>query len=136
MNFLSLCQRLRQEAGLTGTGPVSVLGQSGEMKRIVDWATAAYEEIQNLHATWRFLKTDFTFQTIYNTQDYTPTAVGLDDLATWTKGDQTMRIYSAIADETFLVYFPWTDFRNTYIFGTHRTTLDRPTVYSIRPNNS
>ena len=115
---------------------MSVLNQTGEMKRIVDWVSAAYEEIQNLHATWRFLRTGFTFSTIYNTQDYTPAAVSLTDLATWAKGDEVMRIYSSVSDETYLVYCPWNDFRATYIFGTNRTALARPTIYSIRPNNS
>jgi len=35
MNFLQLAQRVRQEAGISGDGPVSVVNQTGEMKRVV-----------------------------------------------------------------------------------------------------
>ncbi len=42
MNFLSLCQRLRSEARIPGTGPSSVTGQTGELAKIVEWITTAY----------------------------------------------------------------------------------------------
>ncbi len=106
------------------------------MKRIVDWVSEAYGDIQNEHATWRFLKTEFSFSTIYNTQDYTPAAVNLTDLATWAKGDKEISIYSSVSDETFLIYLPWADFRTEYLFGTNRTKLERPTTYTVKPNNS
>jgi hypothetical protein len=131
---LALCQRLRQEAGLSGTGPASVLSQTGEMKRIVDWVSAAYEDIQNLHATWRFLRADFSFSTIAGVQDYTPAAVSLSDFASWIKND--IRIYSAAADEDTLEYQPWEMFRQTYFFGSSRTQSGRPTVVTVRPNNT
>lgn len=134
MNFLSLCQRLRQEAGLSGTGPASVLSQVGEMKRIVDWISGAYEDIQNLHATWRFLRTDFSFPTIISTQDYTPAAVSLTDFGSWIKKD--VRIYSAVNDEDFLEYSPWEIFREDRYFGPHRTQAGRPTHFTIKPNNA
>lgn len=134
MNFLSLCQRLRQEAGISGTGPASVLSQTGEMQRVVDWISTAYEDIQNLHETWKFLRTAFSFSTIIGTQDYTPTAVALTDFAAWVKED--IRIYSSVEDESPLTYYPWRIFREAYFFGTHRTTTGRPTVCTVRPNSA
>ncbi len=134
MNYLALCQRLRQEAGLSGTGPVSVLNQTGEMKRIVDWVASAYEDIQNLHAIWRFLRTDFSFSTIASVQDYTPAAVALTDFAAWVKED--IRLYSSIEDEDPLAYYPWEIFRPSFYVGSHRTQTGRPTVVTVRPNNS
>jgi len=134
VNFLSICQRLRQEAGLSGTGPASVLGQVGEMKRIVDWASSGYEDIQNLHATWCFLRTDFSFSTIANTQDYTPTAVALTDFSEWIKND--IRIYSSAADESQLEYHPWDVFRQAFLYGAQRTQTGRPSVVTVKPNNA
>ena len=134
MNYLALCQRLRQEAGLSGIGPVSVLNQSGEMKRIVDWISAAYEDIQNLHATWRFLRDDFSFPTIANTQEYKPAAVSISDFGSWVKED--IRLYSAISDETALIYYPWSTFRETYLYGSHRLQTERPTVISVKPDEA
>ena len=134
MNYLALCQRLRQEAGLSGTGPTSVLSQTGEMKRVVDWAASAYEDIQNLHATWRFLRNDFSFPTIASTQDYTPAAVGLTEFASWIKED--IRLYSSLSDEQLLEYHPWEIFRQAYFIGTQRTQTGRPTIVTVKPDNA
>ena len=104
------------------------------MKRVVDWVSSAYEDIQNLHATWRFLRRDFSFSTIASSQDYTPAAVSLTDFAHWIKND--LRIYSAVSDEDFLEYYPWEIFRKAYYFGSNRTQTGRPTVVTVKPNNA
>lgn len=137
MNFLEICQRTRLEADITGSGPASVVGQSGELEKVVEWVLTAYDDIQNLYSTWRFLRTDFTFPTIVDTQNYTPDAVDLADLATWkAEKDDDLTIYSAVADEQHLAIYPWNDFRSVYMFGTNRTQTERPTVATIKPDNS
>lgn len=55
MNFLQLCQRLRQEVGGTGSGPSTVLNQSGESRLYVDWINQAWKEIQSDRLEWRFM---------------------------------------------------------------------------------
>ena len=55
MNFLQLCQRLRQEVGGTGSGPPTVLNQSGESRLYVDWINQAWKEIQSDRLEWRFM---------------------------------------------------------------------------------
>lgn len=134
MTFLELCKRLRQEAGIAGTGPDSVLSQTGQNKQVVDWITAAYEAVQLMHSTWRFLRADFSFATIESIQEYTPTAVGLTDFATWIRDD--IRLYENLTDEQFLEYYPWDEFRINYMFGSHRTVEGRPVIVSIKPNDS
>jgi len=104
------------------------------MKRVVDWVSSAYEDIQNIHLTWRFLRNPFTFPSIYNTQEYSPAAVSLNDFASWIKND--IRLYSAVDDEDFLEYYPWDIFKEAYMFGSHRTLMGRPTIVSVKPNNS
>lgn len=59
MNFLSLCKRLRQEAGYSGSGPASVTGQTGEAKRVVDWINDAWLDIQVMRGDWRFMLEPF-----------------------------------------------------------------------------
>lgn len=46
MNFLELCQRTRQELGVSGTGPASTSRQVGHYKKIVDWVQDAHLEVQ------------------------------------------------------------------------------------------
>ncbi|RLC09555.1 MAG: hypothetical protein DRI24_21580, partial [Deltaproteobacteria bacterium] len=63
MNFLQLCKRLRQEAGLTGSGPSTVVDQTGISKQIVDWVNTAYVDVLSQHANWHFMQDDFSFNT-------------------------------------------------------------------------
>ncbi|WP_271270488.1 phage adaptor protein [Aliamphritea hakodatensis] len=55
MNYLKLCQRLRQECGGSGSGPTSVAGQRGESQNYVDWISQAWLEIQQERQEWRFM---------------------------------------------------------------------------------
>lgn len=52
--FLELCQKLKSESGLSGTGPANVAGQTGMDKRLVEWVRDAHEEICGERA-WPFL---------------------------------------------------------------------------------
>ena len=137
MNFLALCQRLRQEAGLSGTGPTTVAGQVGEMKRVVDWVAEAYNDIQTARTTWRFLRNDFSFETTAAEQDYTPAEAGITDLADWIKRD--IKIYSTasgVNTERWLEYELWNFFKAYYMFGSHRTQTGWPTVITVNPDNN
>lgn len=137
MTFLEMCQRLRLEAGISGSGPASVIGQAGQLDKVVKWILSAYENIQNMYATWDFLRTDFTFSTIANIQNYTSTAVDLTDLATWkAKENSDLTIYSSVSDEQYLTVVSWDEFKAIYMFGTSRSQTERPTVAAIKPDNS
>jgi hypothetical protein len=60
-NFIQLCQLLRQEAGIAGTGPSTTEGQSGELGRLVQWIIEAYEDIQLKNLEWRFFAEELCF---------------------------------------------------------------------------
>lgn len=140
LTFLQLCSRLRQEVGISGAGPIAVTGQTGELKRIVDWVLGAYEEIQNKHKNWKFLQNEFSFNTVSGTQAYALTDAALatmTELATWKRDD--VRIYltaTGTSDETRLRYCPWENFKATYLFGASRATTGKPTHFSIKPDKS
>jgi len=122
---------------LSGTGPASVISQTGESKKIVEWVQAADEDIQNMYPDWEFLRDDFSFSTIAAQQSYTPTQAGESTLANWKVNERgDVRIYSSVLDESYLVYMPWQEFKSTYLFGSSRSQTGRPTVFSIKPNNS
>jgi len=137
MNRLQLCQRLRQEVRISGSGPTTTLGQAGEYKKIVDWIDAAYEDIQNLHSTWMFLQFPYSFNTIVGKKDYTPTEAGLTALAFWkVQRESDVRCYYAVGDEQILDYHPWDEFREVYLIGSSRATTGRPGKFTIQPNNT
>lgn len=81
MNYLQLCQALRNEAGLSGTGPATVVGQTGMYGKLVDWIQEAYAEILDMYP-WSFLWARVTpvltvGQTVYTGADFTPAITDL-----------------------------------------------------------
>jgi len=141
MNFLQLVQRLHTETGRQGDAPDAVTGQTGMNARLVNWILQADQEVQTLHESWLFRVGEFSKPTVASTQNYAPADWSITDLAAW-KFDPDInnlsgiRIYSSESDETDLVYLPWDDFRATYKFGSSRTQTGRPSIFSIKPDNS
>ncbi len=141
-NFLQICQRTRQEAGLPGTGPDTVVGlsSSSDMGRVVDWCGNAYNDICNAHLTWRFLRDVFSFSTVATQQEYTPTEAGAPTLATWITEhrDETgaVRVFRVASDESRLQFLPWDEFHEIYDFGSNRIQTERPSVVTVNPSNN
>jgi hypothetical protein len=137
MNYLQLVQQLRQECGISGNPPLTVLGQVGETKRLVDWINAAWLEIQGMQDSWGFMRKTFNFNIVPNVGDYTVDGgygVGANilDLRYWYR--DTFRIYDTSIgtnDEQFLVEWEYLVFRNTYRFQSQ--VPSRPVVFSINP---
>jgi len=133
MNFLDIVQRTRRECGISGTGPLSVVGQSGEMQRLVDWCREAYLDIQSAETRWNWLN-----------------KLAVLDIA---PGDRTMEpvsdwnIHPLMYDvETFGLYR--TDLGPSDVFFLdhveyHRAktlffnaTVGRPTAFTVMPNRA
>lgn len=71
MTALEIAKLVRQECGIAGANsPASFTGQTGEMKRVVDWVTQADLYIQSLETDWRFLWSQFTVNTVAGTAGY------------------------------------------------------------------
>lgn len=98
MNFLQLAQRLRQEVAGSGTGPSSVAGQGGELKRIVDWIATADEDIQRKHNEWRFMRAGFTVNTVANTAAYAAS------VCTDTATNQPITAFRSWCKDSFKIY--------------------------------
>jgi hypothetical protein len=131
MTKLELAQRLRQKAGIAGSGPTTTIGQTGELAHIVNWIDEAYEHVQNEYQSWAFLRNDFTFNTVAATAEYTAATIATD-LAEWQP--DTFRIYktaTGFSDEQWLDYVRWKDFRDAYMLASQRTESGRPTRHTI-----
>jgi hypothetical protein len=134
MTFLQLCQRLHSEAGISGKSHTTTIAQTGMLLRLVNWVLTAYEDIQNLHPDWQFLREAFSFNTVGGTQNYTLAILTLTELNNWITDD--VRVYSAVSDETWLTYLPFNDFKYSYQIGPYRTSEGRPTIFTIEPDKS
>ena len=139
--FLELVQRLFSETARQGTAPTTTVSQSGMNQRLINWIQTAYEDIQNLHPTWIFRRKEFSFPTEAAKANYTYTEAGLTDLASWYfDPDQYrpsgIRIYSSVNDEQQMIFFPWDEFRTVYLYGANRAITTRPTVFTVKPDQS
>lgn len=69
--YLDLCQQLVEDAGISGNF-TSVVGQTGEFKRVVNWVARATTEVEGLWFNWDFLHIFHTFSTVASVSDYPP----------------------------------------------------------------
>lgn len=70
MTFLELCKQARAEFGYSGTGPITVTNQTGQMALVVSLVAKADLEIQLLWKDWRFLWATFSFATVAGQKTY------------------------------------------------------------------
>lgn len=92
MNYLQLCNRLRLEAGCTGSDMVTVAGQTGENARIVQWIANAWQDIQSEHQDWQWLRTTAAFPTVAGQVKYTTTQANTSNFGMWAR--DTFRNYA------------------------------------------
>lgn len=141
MNYLQLCQRMVQKCGIAGSGPSSVLNQTGELARVVNWINEAWLSIQEERADWQWMRKSVSFTTVYQQRYYTPAQCGISDFARWAMDtkENSFRCYLTsvgTASEIFLSYLEFETFRDTYVYGAMRTTYSRPVVITVAPDKS
>jgi hypothetical protein len=138
MNRLALAIRLRQECGASGTGPVTTIGQVGEMQRLVTWIDNAWLELQDKRPNWNWMIEPFDFLTVPSQYEYTPTDAGIGaTFANWKR--DTLRTYRAdagVGTEQYLSFWDYNDFRDYYLFSTRRTSLAQPLQFAVSPKKN
>lgn len=60
MTYLELVGELHRECGCAGVAPTTVISQSGEAKRLVNWIRRANLYVQRLWANWKFLRCEYS----------------------------------------------------------------------------
>lgn len=139
MTFLEICQRIAQEGDIGEIA--SAENQTGEAGRVVTWAKNAYRDICRKHATWNFLRSTFTFNTVADQQAYLVTACTDDDALSavmtaagfrdwWLDTFLIYRQSAGAATETELPHIDYFGFRSKWIRGTH--TAQQPGEFTVR----
>lgn len=131
-DFLTLCQEMRSAAGVSGTGPTTVVAQTGIHGRIVTAILDAWLRIQTHPKDWKWMWSDsYDLNVIINTTDFTLTNVG--DIHT-----KTFVIYKVslgASDISKVTYIDWDSFKSK--FGAlQETPTERPTVVTRLPNGN
>lgn len=123
MDFLSLCRRLRQETGISNTGPSNVTGQTGDMLRLVDWIQEAWMRLQALHTDWNWMWREGTLSVSQGSSVLTlPTDLQRLDL-------ETVRLVQG-SESRSLSFVEYADLRDSL----HTLVQANPTQFTIRPD--
>ena len=119
---LDLCKQLVEDAGISGTF-TSVVNQTGEFKRVVNWIIRATTEVEGIWFDWDFLHNFHTFATTIGVSDYpAPANHNLWDVATG----------KIPADEMNLDYWMWT--RKKY--DSTALAAGDPYAFTVLPDKS
>lgn len=136
MTYLELCVRAREEAGITGSGPTSVTGQTGQLLRLVNWVQQAWVEIQLMRPNWNFMHAEFSFDTVAETRDYLAADYSIADMKLW--DENSFIAHEAAIGESSqfpLIYLPYGKWRDTYRVGMNVRTSDKPVYITVLPTN-
>lgn len=140
MTNLELVKALRELCGIAGSGPTSVIAQTGESLRLVNWIGRAWNEIQSEHDVWQWMRKEFSFATTLGKNAYLPSAaageVGIADLASW--HTDTLRLYTTAigrSDDQYLVAWDYASWRDSYDFGSQVALRDRPVIWAERASD-
>jgi len=145
MNLIQLVQMVKQEAGVSGAAPASVLNQVDEINRLVGWINAAWLDLQSMHADWAWMRSSFSFNTVAQQGSYTPVQAGavlaatptVSNLGNWKR--DSLRKYlvaNGTAGEMILPFLEYDTFRDMYLFGSMRTNYSTPAVFSVDPQKN
>lgn len=80
MTYLELCVRVREESGVSGTGPASTINQIGVLAKIVGWVRDADLDIKRFKNDWKFLWRRTQSALVLGQQSYTAIDLSLSDL--------------------------------------------------------
>lgn len=80
MTFLELCQRVRQESGISGSGPESVLNQKAILEKVIQWVKQADLDVQQAHEDWLFMWRMSSITLASGVSEYQPITLGLNSL--------------------------------------------------------
>jgi len=137
MTYLELCVRARQEAGITGAGPTTVIDQTGQLLKLVSWVDQAWQDIQIMKPNWLFMNEAFEFDTVAATRDYLASAVSIADMKLWDV--DSFLIYEKALDESDqneLPYLTYQEWRPAYRARMGARDDARPQAFTILPNNA
>lgn len=149
-NYLQLCQDLRREASISGTGPSATASQTGEYLRVTNWIKQAWIDIQNRHQApgWRWLRSPFTVNTVAEDDTYAATdctdsrlSAAITRFRRWwlldDEGCPAIKCYlssAGVAGENYLTPLTWNQFRDIYKRGTQ--TSSQPQHVAVDPQNN
>lgn len=112
--FLQICQDVREETGISGSGPVSVSSATGIEKKLVGYVVQAWIDIQEYRSDWPWMFKEFSFNTSPGKQRYPCVELNLSDVEFWDlTGVSIFKVYEGKIAEH---YMPSSTYQNWWKF--------------------
>ena len=137
--FLEICRSAARKCGVPGSGPPSVVAQSGEQGLIVDNVREALFEIQDEQEKWSFLRNDLVIHTVPG-QSWVAATAGRNasggitaPLVQGIKDADDLTIFDSAlgaVNEAPLHYEPWEVFSHNRRRGARESEEGIPQFYS------
>lgn len=123
MTFLELCNRVRQESGISGGDLLTVVGQQAILAKVVEWVRQADIDIKGLRTDWLFLWRAASTALVIDQRIYSNADLGLFDMR---------ELLSFSIDNNELKPMEWAEFKACK----YHTAPDKnqPTAYTFRPD--
>jgi hypothetical protein len=140
--YLELVQRVTSESGTVkgDAQPPTVTGQSGRLRRLVNWTNDAWRAIQNQRSHWQWMRGEFEGQTVGSTQRYAGSVFVPSRFADFVYtgspsegGVSLFRTSDGPDGEGPLAYLAWPDFHQVLLRGANRSREGRPSHFTITP---
>lgn len=137
MTFLQLVQRLRQESATSGASPTTTVNQTGDIKRLVDWISTSWMDIQNEKPDWNFMRQSISFNSIAGLQSYSVSQTGIASFGNFKKDSfRQYNVANGYGSEQRLNFIPYDTFRDLYQYGVMRTTQQMPVSFTLDPSKN
>lgn len=145
---LAICQDYVREANISsaGTAPTTVISQTGRLLQAVENVKQAWEDVQNRHDNWRWMRAGFTVETSSSDDSYAfgdctdiLTSSAIARFARWRFEDpddppKAYKTSGGVSGERWLIWVPWDWFKRIYKRGTQND--GPPSHISIDPQNN
>ena len=138
MNYLQLVQEFVSELGIAGannagTLPTTTVGQTGQLRRAVQWIAQANNDLNVMYTDWDFLEVDYSETLVVGTRT-APVHSGVNE--TVKKFDRdSFNLDRGLATHTPLSFVDWRAYRRELLPGAHSVN-QRPSIFSIRPRDN
>lgn len=132
LTFLQMVQRLRQESATSGASPVTTLNQIGDVKRLVDWISTAWMDIQNEKPDWFFMRQPISFNTTAGKSSYSSIETNIASFSNYKLDSfRQFRVSLGYGSEQRLNFLPYDTFRDMYQYANMRLTSQMPVVFTV-----
>lgn len=135
MTFLELVNFVRSESGDTSSDLSALSSVTGENLRIKNWVIRSWNEIQDLHDDWKWMRGTYSFTTTADQGAYTSAQSGISSrFRFWDKTYCTAYLTAVgVTDQIELRWLEYEVFRANYLTGSQ--TSGRPEHFTVGLSN-